>query len=201
MHRHRLDGWDRAGDGTAARRRGGTRRHLRQKRGPRDRRGVARRGRSVRGRSADDRGRSGRRGARRARRADQQRRLRRPRALRAGAGRGLGFDVAAERDELRARDPRRASAAPDVARRDRERVLDGGQATVGRDAALLGDEGCRALALAPRRRFVCGRRHPLQRRRRRDRPRRMPGLDRVASPTSRAAIATPCSRRSGPAGR
>ena len=29
----------------------------------------------------------------------------------------------------------------------------------------------------------------------------MPGLDRVASPTSRAAIATRCSRRSGPAGR
>ena len=66
-----------------------------------------------------DLSRAGRAGARRraavaalggARRAREQRRLARPGALRGRAGRGVGRDVAAERHELRAHDPRRAPA-------------------------------------------------------------------------------------------
>ena len=49
---------------------------------------------------------------------------------------------------IRAALPHCASAA----RRDRERLLDRGQAAVGRDAALLGHEGGGALAVAARRR-------------------------------------------------
>ena len=40
-------------------------------------------------------------------------------------------------------------------RRDRQRLLHGREAPVDRDAALLGDEGGRAVALAPRRRPLC----------------------------------------------
>ena len=46
-------------------------------------------------------------------------------------------------------------------RRDRERLVDCGQAPVDRDAALLRDEGCGALAVAPGRRSVRGRRDSL----------------------------------------
>ena len=59
---------------------------------------------------------------------------------------------------------RARSRAPGRRRRDRERLVDRGQAPVDRHAPLLGDEGGRALALAPRRRPLREGRHPLQRR-------------------------------------
>ena len=84
--------------------------------------------------------------------------------------------------------------------RDRERLLDGGEASLDVDAALLGDEGRRPLALAAGRRPLCSRRqsgatpsHPG-----RPRPRR--GSPTAVSPTSKAT-ATPLSRRPRRAGR
>ena len=75
------------------------------------------------------------------------------------------------------------------------------QAAVDRDAALLGDEGGDALAVAARRRPVREGRDPLQRGRRPGRPRPTRGSARAGSPTSRAATATRCWPRSAPAGR
>ena len=85
-------------------------------------------------------------------------------------------------------------------RRDRQRLLDRGEAAVGRHARLLGDEGRDALALAARRRPLREGRDPLQRRDARARPRPTPGSARAGSPTSRAT-ARRCSRRSAPDGR
>ena len=75
----------------------------------------------------------------------------------------------------------RAVAAADARareRRDRQRLVDRGQAAVDRDAALLRDEGGRALALAARRGRLREGRHPLQRRDARDRRRPTPGSGR-----------------------
>ena len=199
--RHRLDRRDRARDGAAPRRRGRARRHVR----PERRAGIGEalhvRGRPLRaGRSGPGR-RGGGRGARRPRRARQQRRLRRARALRGGDRRGLGRDVAAERDELRARDPGRA-AAPRVRRGARS-------STSPRPRASGRRPGCRTTRSRRRR---CSRSRgssptstratgSAATRSRPGRPRRTPGSARAASPTSRAATATRCSRRSAPAGR
>ena len=58
-----------------------------------------------------------------------------------------------ERDERGAGDPRCAAAPACIRPRlDRQRLIDRGQAAVGRDAELLGHEGGAALALAARRR-------------------------------------------------
>ena len=89
--------------------------------------------------------------------------------------------------------------------RDRERLLDRGEASLDRDAELLGDEGRRALALPPGRRPLRRRRDPLQcGRSRADRDRGLAGR-RAASPTSRPSgaerDATRCSKRSAKAGR
>ena len=83
---------------------------------------------------------------------------------------------------------------------DRQCLLDRRQAPLDRHAALLGHQGSRALALAPRRRPLRDGRRPLQRRHARARRRRTPGSATAGSPTSRAT-ATKYSRRSAPAAR
>ena len=113
-------------------RRGRAGRHLRPQRSAGDRRDAARPRRPRRSRARRAASSRRRSSARRPRRAREQRRLRGAGALRGRARRGLGLDVAAERDELRARDPRGAAArcarATGV---DRQRLLDRGQAAVG----------------------------------------------------------------------
>ena len=108
--------------------------------------------------------RPGRSRARPRRRAREQRRRRLPADVRRGHGCAVGRALAAQRDELRAHDPRRAARDEGArGRRDRERLVHRRQAPVGVDARLLGDEGGGALALAADRRRLCEGRHPLQR--------------------------------------
>ena len=200
LPRHRLDRWDRprgrrqlAGEGAPSSRAGGAMR--------RRRRGGARRRRPVTPRRA----RTGRlRGcceARRARRPRQQRRHCEARALRGCRRRRVGRVLAAERHELRASDSRGAAVSSRRWRRDRERVLDGGQAAVHRHAALLGDEGGGALAVPARRRPVREGRHPLQRRHARaDRDRRLARRRRARGAAGRPRRGAGEGRR-GPAAR
>ena len=81
------------------------------------------------------------------------------------------------------------AALPHAAREpgnDRERLVDGGEAAVGRDAALLGLQGGRALPLAARRRHVREATGSAATRSRPARPRPRPGSGKAAWPTSRA---------------
>ena len=73
--------------------------------------------------------------------------------------------------------------------RNRQRVLDGGQAAVDRHASLFGDEGGGALVVAPRSPTSTPRTGFAATPSRPGRPRPTPGSARVASPTSRAEIA------------
>ena len=84
---------------------------------------------------------------------------------------------------------------------DRQRLDDRGEAAVDGDAALLGDEDGGAVALTARRRPLCEGGDPLQRGDARARRRRRRGWAKAVSPTSRAATATRCSRRSAPGAR
>ena len=164
MSRDGLDRRNRPRGCPAARRGRGARRHVWSSRRAGHRRGRARR-RPISRDAGEPRARRAEAAARarRARRARQQRRHRATRAVRGRSGRGVGRVLAAQRDELRARDPRGTAAPARRRRGDRERVVDGGQAAVDRHAALLGDEGGGALALAPRRGPVREGRDPLQR--------------------------------------
>ena len=71
-------------------------------------------------------------------------------------------------------------------RRDRQRLVDRGQAALDRDARLLRHEGGGALALAARRRPLREGRDPLERRHARADGDRTRGSATAASPTSRA---------------
>ena len=94
-----------------------------------------------------------------------------------------------------------AGTCASAARRDRERLVDGGEASVDGDAELLGHEGRRALAVAAGRRPVRRGRHPLQRGHAGpDRDGRVARRGRARRPAGRRSRRG-ARRRSAPAGR
>ena len=121
--------------------------------------------------------------------------------LRRADRRGVGRDVAAERDELRARDPGRAAGH---ARARRGAIVNVSSTAGKRPSTGMPDYSVTKAAMLSLSRLVADLyaegRDPLQRRHARARPRPTRGSARAASPTSRAT-ATRCSRRSARAGR
>ena len=132
----------------------------------------------------------------------QQRRRGASGEVRGRSRRRVGRVLAAEPDEPRPGDPRRAAGDARTGRRiDRQRLLDRGQASVDGHAALLGVEGGDALAVPARRRSVREGRDPLQRgHARADRDRRVARRRRPRRPAGRRPRRR-CSPRSAPAGR
>src|SRR5262249_10165212 len=120
----------------------------------------------------------------------------------------VGRLLAAERHELCPGDASSASSSPRSRRHDSERVLDRRKAAVDGHAALLGDEGGRALALAAHRRSLRRPGRSLQRGHTgTDRDRRLAGRGRTrraagrSGGRSRQSAVRPSARTHGAGGR
>ena len=202
LRRHRLDRRDRPRDGAAARGRGRAGRHCGPERGAGDRRGAARPAPTCPRPDAP---------ARACRAAvdalggldvsSTTSASPDPARFEEVTDERVGRDVAAERDELRAGDPRGAAGLAG-ARAARSSTSPRPQAS-GRAAAMPHYSVTKAAVLSLSRLVadLYAATGSAATRSRPGRPRPRPGSAREVSPTSRAARGTRCSRRSAPGGR